>query len=310
MERYYSFGAYCENTFGRKLYKIPLDAGMTCPNRDGIIGTGGCIFCDEGGSGDFASKYHGEALHPETMEYVRNNQSDDQCFIGYFQAYTNTYAPIEKLDFLFSSALRDPMLKGISIATRPDCLGEDVITLLADLKKRFPDKFIWVELGLQTMHEETAEFIHRGYKLPVFESAVMRLNAMDIPVIVHVILGLPQESEEMMYKTICYLNTLPIQGIKLQLLHVLKNTKLAQLYEAGEFEVLREEEYLRIVTGCIARLREDIVVHRMTGDGNKEILIAPLWSAQKKRVLNAIGHELKVRNIRQGCMYGKEQYTD
>ncbi len=310
MERYYSFPAWCMEHYGKKLYKIPLDAGMTCPNRDGTINTGGCIFCDEGGSGDFASYYRGERLQPSKMPYVRNRDSEDCIFIGYFQAYTNTYAPIDVLEQLFTSCLLDPCIAGISIATRPDCLPDEVLSLLKKLLEEFPDKFIWVELGLQSIHESTAEFIHRGYTLNVFNEAVEKLHALNIPVIVHVILGLPFEIEEMMYQTIEHLNALHIEGIKLQLLHVLKNTKLSKLYNEGVFDVLTQEEYLHILCECIARLNADIAIHRLTGDGNPEILEAPLWSLKKKQVLNAIGHALKERNYIQGCKVGYKNGKD
>lgn len=300
--RYYSFPDYCMNTFGRKLYKIPLDASFTCPNRDGKISTGGCIFCGEGGSGDFALKYSGQKLDPEKIPYVRNPQAGPGNFIGYFQAYTNTYAPVNVLRNLFERALEDDALAGISIATRPDCMDGDVLSLLGELKNRHPDKFIWIELGLQTIHEETARFINRGYPLAVFEECLNHLKQIGIPVIVHIIIGLPHETEEMIYQTVNYLSDKKIDGIKLQLLHVLKNTRLSQLYHQGEFDVLDEEEYLKILCGCIARLDRDIVIHRITGDGNPEMLEAPLWSLQKKKVLNHIGHALKINDISQGCL--------
>ena len=190
MERYYTFSEYCQKTFGRKLYRAALDAGMTCPNRDGKLGNKGCIFCDEGGSGDFAVSYHGQKLKKEDLIY---NHQDGQNgdYIAYFQSYTNTYAPVDRLRKLFAAALEDELFAGISIATRPDCLGKDVLALLAELKKSYPEKFIWCELGLQTIHEKTAVWLRRGYPLPVFDEAVRSLHALDIPVIVHCILGLP-----------------------------------------------------------------------------------------------------------------------
>ncbi len=300
--RYLSFPEYCMKAFGRKLYKIPLDASFTCPNRDGKISSGGCIFCDEGGSGDFALKYNGQKLDPANIPYVRNPNADPGSFIGYFQAYTNTYAPVPVLRKLFENALEDEALAGISIATRPDCMGQDVLDLLKQLKSKYPEKFIWIELGLQSVHEETARFINRGYSLDVFEQCLKNLKDIEIPVIVHIIIGLPHETEDMIYQTVDYLSEQGIDGIKLQLLHVLKHTKLSQLYHAGEFDVLSEEEYLRILCGCIARLDENVVIHRLTGDGNPEILEAPLWSLHKKKVLNDIGHALKINNIRQGCL--------
>lgn len=307
MERYNAFPVWCRKTFGRKLYRIPLDAGMTCPNRDGTISAGGCIFCDEGGSGDFSWKYNGEPLDPERIPYIQKGV-EPGSYIGYFQAYTGTYAPVERLHFLFESALKDEMLAGISIATRPDCLGEAVLALLKELKEEYPQKFIWVELGLQTMHDETAEFINRGYRTEVFADAVQHLHALGIPVITHVIIGLPKENEKMLYETIAYLNEQKTDGIKLQLLHVLKHTKLSLLYHTGHLDVLSQEEYIHLLTGCIARLDPGIVIHRLTGDGAPDILEAPLWSRHKPAVLNAVNHSLKEQNIVQGCWNGKERH--
>lgn len=304
MERYYSFPDYCRNTFGRKLYRIALDAGMTCPNRDGTLSYGGCIFCDEGGSGDFALKYDGQSIDTESIPYLKDKGKPGD-YIAYFQAYTNTYAPLERLRMLYTAALSDPAFAGISIATRPDCLGKEVLSLLAEMKQSFPGKFLWVELGLQTMHEETARLINRGYEDNVFEEAVNHLHSLGIPVIAHVILGLPGEDETMMYETVQYCNDCRIDGIKLQLLHVLKNTRLSDMYHAGKLHVLREEEYIHVLCGCIARLDEHIVIHRLTGDGNPLILEAPLWSRDKKHVLNEIRHAMKEENIRQGCLKEK-----
>lgn len=221
-------------------------------------------------------------------------------FVAYFQAFTNTYGPIEKLRALYTEALDSPFIIGISIATRPDCLGEDVLDLLASLKEAYPDKFIWVELGLQTIHEATASYIRRGYPLSVFDEAVSHLRNLDIPFIVHIILGLPYESKDMLLETIDYLNNVRPFGVKLQLLHILKETDLALDYELGKFEALTEEAYLELLGACIARLHPDIVLHRVTGDGPKNLLIAPLWSANKRGVLNHLHHYLKAQNIYQG----------
>ena len=300
---YYSFTDHCKESFGRKLYRVALDAGMTCPNRDGKIDTRGCIFCDEGGSGDFTIHYDGQSLTKEDLVY---NHQDCRIgdYIAYFQAYTNTYDSIDRLEHLFSSVLNDPLFAGISIATRPDCVHEETIELFKKLMKEFPDKFIWVELGLQTIHSKSAIFIRRGYPLSVYEECVKRLHEIDIPVITHIIIGLPNESKEDILETIHYLNQLKIDGVKLQLLHYLKGCDLGRMYENDPslFHVLTMDEYVDIIVDCIGHLDKDIVIHRLTGDGDGELLLAPLWSKDKRKVLNQIRHELKVRNITQGSL--------
>lgn len=369
---YYSLDAYCRGQFGRKCYKVALNAHMTCPNRDGTLGTRGCIFCSAGGSGEFAvevgvggsgefaadvggsdsgrfavklensrsdqnvladldgqlqkgirliegklgnqldgdkpgnqpdtDKPKGQLTAEDlTGHYDKNSKkSEIPCIIAYFQAYTNTYAPVAYLEQVFSQALSHPMVCGISIATRPDCLPQEVLVLLASLKQRFPDKFIWVELGLQTIHGHTADFIRRGYDLACFERSVASLQTLNIPVIVHVILGLPGEGWAQMLETISYLNGLGIFGIKLQLLHVLEGTDLAELYSKGDFAVLDKEEYLDILVDCLEHLSPQIVVHRVTGDGPKRILIAPTWSGNKRDVLNSLHRLMRERGARQG----------
>ena len=299
---YYSLDAYCKNTVGRKLFKTAINAGFTCPNRDGTLDTRGCIFCSAGGSGDFA--FQMEEAHPLSDSGNRNSKPE---IIAYFQAYTNTYAPVSRLETLYRTALSNPDVAGISIATRPDCLPPDVLQLLKKLKEEFcishegqEAKFIWVELGLQTIHEKTAAYIRRGYPLSVFEKAVTALTAIDIPVITHIIIGLPGETKKQCMETIQYLNSRKIWGIKLQLLHVLQNTDLYKDYKAGNFSVLTKEEYIDILIDCIGQLHKDIVIHRLTGDGPKELLEAPLWSLNKKDVLNSIHHEMKIQNIYQG----------
>ena len=298
---YYSLDAYFKNTYGYKCYKIALNAQMTCPNRDGTLGTQGCLFCSAGGSGEFAAS---EAdIHSQLksgLELLGKKQIG-QHFIAYFQAYTNTYAPVEKLRTLYTQALEHPLVCGISIATRPDCLPEPVPELLAELHQAYPDKFIWIELGLQTMHERTARIIRRGYELPCFENAMERLHTLNIPVIVHVILGLPGETPADMLETVIYLNTLRPFGIKLQLLHVLEGTDLATLYRTQAFTVLeKEEEYLDILVNCLTHLSPDIVVHRVTGDGPKKLLIAPSWSGNKRDVLNSLHRKMRLEDAFQG----------
>lgn len=297
-KRYHSLDYYLKSTYGEKLYKIALNGGMTCPNRDGTLGNHGCIFCSEGGSGDFASP-----CRPSVSEQLQEGKSliekkhTGQSYIAYFQAYTNTYAPVSYLESLFTEAIQIPEVRILSIATRPDCLGPDVLELLGRLRQYKP---VWVELGLQTIHEDSARFIRRGYELPVFDEAVKHLRSLDIDVIVHTILGLPGETKADMLETAAYLNTMDIQGIKLQLLHILKGSDLATLYETSPFYVLEMDEYIDILLDCIAHLSEDIVIHRLTGDGPKQLLIAPTWSASKRFVLNTIHQQMKEQDIWQG----------
>lgn len=295
---YYSLDFYLKQTYGEKLYKISLNGGMTCPNRDGTLGTGGCIFCSRGGSGDFASDPSlSVTAQIEAGKALIRRKHTGSGYIAYFQAYTNTYASLPYLRKLYMEAVSHPEVRILSIATRPDCLGADVIALLSELNEIKP---VWIELGLQTIHEESAAFIRRGYDLPVFEQAVSALRAAHIPVIVHTILGLPHEDTSMMLKTIHYLNTLDIQGVKLQLLHILKNTDLADYYIKHPFPVLSEDSYICLLGKCIANLRPDIVVHRLTGDGPKNLLLAPLWSGSKRHVLNQIHACFKAQDIWQG----------
>ena len=295
---YRSLNEYYREIFGRKTAKISLDGGFTCPNRDGTCGERGCLFCSAGGSGDFAEN---AALSiTEQIENGKKQTSDkwkDPAYVAYFQAFTNTYAPVEELRRKYEEALSCDGVEGISIATRSDCLPEDVLDLLAELNQKTKRR---VELGLQTSDEESAKRIRRGYPLSVFEKAVHDLAERKIPVIVHVILGLPGENRETILNTIDCVNRLPVQGIKLQLLHVLSDSDLAKLYEAGNYTPLTKEEYIALVGDCIAHLREDIVIHRLTGDGDKNTLLAPLWSLRKRDVLNSLHKYLKENNIRQG----------
>ena len=296
---YHSLDYELKQRFGEKVYKLTLNGGMSCPNRDGKISFGGCIFCSEGGSGDFASSAClsvSEQIQ-DAKKRLAGKRPVNQ-YIAYFQAYTNTYGPIEHLRKIFTEAIEDPEIVLLSIATRPDCLPDDVLELLAELNQKKP---VWIELGLQTIHESSARFIRRGYPLETYTDAVKRLHAHGIEIVTHVILGLPGESREMMLDTVKYLNTLPIQGIKLQLLHVLEGTDLGTYYKSTGFHVLEEEEYVDLILECIENLRPDITVHRITGDGPKELLIAPLWSSKKRSVLNHIHHEMK----RCGCYQGK-----
>ena len=283
---YYSLNRYLRDRFGCKVYKISINGGFTCPNRDGTLDTRGCIFCSAGGSGDFAESARLtvteqiEAGKERVKKKIKSGK-----YIAYFQAFTNTYAPADELRKKFTEAINHPDIVMLSIATRPDCLPEDVIGLLKELNAIKP---VSVELGLQTANEKSAEYIRRGYGLSCYDSAVSRLKAAGLNVVCHIILGLPGESKSDMLKSVDYACKSGIDGIKLQLLHILRGTDLAADYEAGKFRALTLEEYLDIIKSCVERIPENIVIHRLTGDGAKKDLIAPLWSADKKRVLNAI----------------------
>lgn len=299
--RFRSLNDDLRERFGEKLYKLTLNGGCTCPNRDGTLGTRGCIFCSEGGSGEFAASP--QLSIQEQIEDGKRclaGKRPVKKYIAYFQAYTNTYAPVEHLRRVFTEAISCPEIAVLSIATRPDCLGEEVLELLEELNRRKP---VWVELGLQTIHEKTASFIRRGYPLPVFDRAVKELEARGIEIIVHTILGLPGETADMMLDTMRYVNSTPAAGIKLQLLHILKHTDLADYYQHTGFHILTMNEYVDLVIRCLEVCRPDLVIHRLTGDGPKDLLIAPEWSQAKRQVLNTIQKELKRRNTFQGRLY-------
>ncbi len=283
---YYSFNKYLRKRFGCKVYKISINGGFTCPNRDGTLGTGGCIFCSAGGSGDFA-----ESPELSITQQIENgkervkNKIKSGKYIAYFQAFTNTYAPVEVLREKYTEAVNHRDIVMLSVATRPDCLPNEVIDLLKEINNIKP---VSVELGLQTIHEKSAEYIRRGYNLECYNDAVRRLKEAGLEVVCHIILGLPGESKKDMLQSVEYACKSGIDGIKLQLLHVLRGTDLAKDYEAGKFKTLTFEEYLDIIKDCIKVIPKNIVIHRLTGDGAKKDLIAPLWSADKKRVINAI----------------------
>lgn len=301
-KRYHSLDYELKKNYGRKIYKLSLLGAMTCPNRDGRLNTRGCIFCSEGGSGDFAAKPASSIT--EQIEIAKKQveakltNPEEAGYIAYFQAYTNTYAPLSYLRSIFMEAISHPDIVILSIATRPDCIDGPILDLLEELNHIKP---VWVELGLQTIHETTAAFIRRGYPLPVFDYCVHRLNQAGILIIAHTILGLPGESKHDMLGTMEYLSKLPVQGIKIQLLHILKGTDLGKLYENGEFtEVLSMEAYVDLVISCLEHLPEEMVIHRITGDGPKKLLLAPLWSANKKLVLNRIHSRMKELDTYQG----------
>ena len=301
---YHSFDYMLKERFSCKIYKTALNGGMTCPNRDGSLGERGCIFCSQGGSGDFAGDRRDsitEQINKQAEKLAQKRNAS--AFIAYFQAYTNTYAPVEYLRKIYTEAINHPQVAAVSIGTRPDCLGPDVLALLEELNQIKP---VWIELGLQTIHERTAAYIRRGYPLSCFEEAVKALRQRDLDVIVHTILGLPGESRQDILETMEYLNRRDIQGIKLQLLHVLKGTDLAQDYLEGRFSVYTMEEYLDILIDCLEHLSPDIVIHRLTGDGPKDLLMAPLWSSKKRTVLNTLHHECKIRHAYQGRLYKED----
>ena len=288
--KYTTLNNYLKKRFGKKVYKIALNGAFTCPNRDGTIDTRGCIFCSKGGSGDFA-----ESPDLTITEQIENGKKrlekkiKNGKYIAYFQAFTNTYAPVERLRTIYEEAINHPDIVALSIGTRPDCLGDDVLALLDELNTIKP---IFVELGLQTINEDTAKYIRRGYTLEVYDKAVADLHKIGINVVTHIILGLPNESKEDMLNSVKYACKVT-DGIKLQLLHILKGTDLAKDYEQGKFEVLTLEQYTEIIKECVQIIPENVVIHRLTGDGAKKDLIAPLWSADKKTVLNTINRALK-----------------
>ncbi len=288
--KYYSLNNYLRDTFGEKVYKLSINAGFTCPNRDGTVGTRGCIFCSKGGSGEFAE--NPELSITEQIENAKQRVSGkikSGKYIAYFQPFTNTYAPVEILREKFYEAINHKDIVALSIATRPDCLGNDVLSLLNELNKVKP---VFVELGLQTIHEKSAKYIRRGYRLDVYDRAVTELKKTGINTVVHIILGLPGETKKDMLETVRYVCQSGIDGIKLQLLHVLKNTDLEKDYKAGKFKTLEFDEYIDIIKSCVDIIPENIVVHRLTGDGAKKDLTAPIWSADKKKVINAINKAL------------------
>ena len=304
MQRYLSLSSYVKEKFGIKLYKLALDGGFTCPNRDGTLGERGCIFCSGRGSGDFAeSTAEGVASAIERAKGRVAHKNPGGGYIAYFQSYTATYAPIERLEELFSAAVLHEGVRVLSVATRPDCLPNETVALLKRLNEVKP---VWVELGLQTVHEDTARYIRRGYETEVYFDAVRRLHKAGLTVITHMIIGLPGETEEMIYKTAEAIGRAGSDGVKFQLLHVLRHTDLADEFRAGKFTLPDMDEYIRILAGCVERVPKDMVIHRMTGDGAKRDLIAPEWSADKKRVLNAINRYFEENDIIQGRHFKNE----
>lgn len=303
---YYKLSDYLKQEYGMKLYKLALDGGRTCPNRDGTCGGKGCIFCSGRGSGDFTPDSNlgiRERLSEAKRRIKKKLPQTSVGYIAYFQAFTNTYGKVEELEPMFLDAIEDSEVKILSIATRPDCLPEDILDMLERLNAVKP---VWVELGLQTIHSETAAYIRRGYDLAVYDRAITELKKRNIDVITHVILGLPGETTEDMLETVRYVGNTETQGIKLQLLHILKGTDLESEYKEGKVSCLTLPEYIDILENCIRCLPKNMVIHRLTGDGDKRILLAPEWSGNKRLVMNTIQKEFTRRNVEQGSRWTKE----
>jgi radical SAM protein (TIGR01212 family) len=297
-KRYHSLNYELKKVFGEKTIKLSINGGFTCPNRDGTVGERGCIFCSEKGSGDFAGNVDSSISKQidEQIDYL-SNKWKSSSYIAYFQSYTNTYDTVQNLEKKYLEALNCENIKGLAIATRPDCINEDIVKLLSNLNEK---TYLWVELGLQTIHESTATDIRRGYSINAFNEAMELLNKYNIKTVVHLILGLPKESKEQMLESVKYIANKKIWGVKLHLLHVLKNTDLEKLYQETNFNILSQEEYVNLICNCIEILPEDVVIHRITGDGKRSELVSPLWSLNKKQVLNDIDAELLRRNTYQG----------
>lgn len=298
---YYSLNEHLRKRFGEPIYKLSLNGGMTCPNRDGKLGFRGCIFCSGGGSGEFAASAELDInAQIEQAKSLVTGKTKAKRFIAYFQPFTNTYADVDYLESIFTQAIERDDIAALSIATRPDCLEEDKIRLIGKLNRIKP---VFVELGLQTIHKDTEKYIRRGYSLDVFDKAVKDLKSVGADVVVHLIIGLPNESREDILKSVSYVAHSGADGVKLQLLHILKGTDLDADFEKSPFHILSLEEYVSIICDCIELLPENMVIHRLTGDGDKKLLIEPKWSGNKKLVLNAINRELTQRNITQGRLF-------
>lgn len=297
-KRYHTLNHFLRNKFGEKVFKISLDGGFSCPNRDGTISKGGCLFCSERGSGDFAGdRDFSISKQFEDIKIMMNKKWKHGKYIAYFQAYTNTYAPVEVLRQKYEEALKQEGVVALAIATRPDCLGDEVLDLLEEINKRF---YVWVELGLQSCNDDTARKINRGYKLNVFEDAVKKLKERKIDFVVHSIFGLPGETKEDMLKTVDYIAHSGAQGVKFHLLHLMENTPMVKLYERGELEFLSQEDYIDLLCRAVERIPEEMVVHRLTGDAPRALLIGPMWSLKKWEVLNGIDKAMEEQDVYQG----------
>jgi len=297
-KRYHTLNYELKKEFGEKIIKLSLNGNFTCPNRDGTVGTRGCIFCSEQGSGEFAAPAHlNLKAQIQQQKELLSKKWPSGKYIAYFQNFTNTYAPVHVLREIFYEAISFPDIVGLAIATRPDCLPEDVLDLLSELNKH---TYLWIELGLQTIHENSAKLIRRGYELPVFEKALYELKKRNIRTVVHLIFGLPNETEEQILSTVKYVAEKGVWGIKFHLLHILRNTDLYELYKNKPFPILSQEKYIDLIVKAIELLPPDIIIHRVTGDGDKKLLVEPKWSGNKRAVLNGIDKELNRRNTYQG----------
>lgn len=302
-KRYNSLNYFLRQKFGEKVFKISLDGGFTCPNRDGKVAKGGCVFCSARGSGDYAGERIASISEQfDNIKIMMNKKWKGEKYIAYFQAYTNTYAPVAELREKYEEAISKEGVVALAIATRPDCLGDDVLDLLEEMNKKV---YTWVDLGLQTIHDETAKLINRGHDLKVFDEAMEKLKARGIDAVVHTIFGLPGETEEQMLQTIQHVAKSGAKGIKLHLLHLMKNTALVNLYEEGKLEFLSQETYVNLVCKAICMLPKDMVVHRMTGDAPRASLIGPMWSLKKWEVLNDIDKTMEDNGYYQGLYYNK-----
>jgi len=302
-KRYNTLNEWLKEKFGEKVYKISIDAGFTCPNRDGKISNGGCVFCSERGSGDFAASGNNLLEQFNKGKELMEKKWKHGKYIAYLQAFTNTYAPVEKLREIYTQLISIPDVVALAIATRPDCLSDEVIKLLTELSK---STFLWVELGLQTANDSIGEKINRGYETRIYTEAMKKLNAVGIPVVTHIIFGLPDENKEMMLETVDFVANSGSWGVKLHMLHVLKDTKLETMYRNQEFQVFEMEDYVKLLVDSLERLPKDMVIHRVTGDGGRDSLVAPLWSLKKFEVLNAIDEEFVERSSSQGCLFKKK----
>ena len=300
-KNYYNLNSFLRKKFGQKVFKISIDGGFSCPNRDGTISNLGCVFCSERGSGDFAGDRKFSITEQfQDMKKMMNKKWKNGKYIAYFQAYTNTYADVKTLRALYDEALEQEDVVALAIATRPDCLSEEVLDLLQEYNKK---TYLWIELGLQTINDTTARVINRGYKLKVFEDSLEKLRTRGIDVVVHTIFGLPGEGKQDMLNTIDYVAHRDIKGIKIHLLHLMKNTPMVDLYEKGELTFLGKQEYTDIICEAITRLPKEMVIHRLTGDAPRDLLIGPQWSLKKWEVLNEIDDKLSSNNLYQGLYF-------
>ncbi len=304
-KRFHTWNYEMREQFGEKVFKVMLDAGFTCPNRDGTIAIGGCTFCSARGSGDFAGRRKDDLVTQfNTIRDRQHKKWPKAKYIGYFQAYTNTYAPVEVLREYYEVILQQPGVVGLSIATRPDCLPDDVVEYLAELNER---TYLWVELGLQTIHERTSQLINRAHDTDCYYEAVEKLRKHNIRICSHIIYGLPLETHEMMMETCRAVANMDVQGIKIHLLHLMRKTPMVKQYEAGLVRFLEMDEYIKLVVDSLEILPPDMIVHRLTGDAPRDLLIGPMWSLRKWEVLNAIDRELERRNSWQGKFWTGDQ---